>query len=153
VQSLDYVVFCSPTTANEEYTAATYPYGLVFKENPFQKYLELAKKYMLDEFFFAYEMVAQRNRAVSVMPIGNAGDLGPCLSGEGVLRLLREIGLFLHRQCRTSRLGVRPPTDSPIELAGPNMRRAACRSQPRPSEGSPRLATWLSLASARVLPQ
>ncbi|MEV5750526.1 hypothetical protein AB0L00_22120 [Actinoallomurus sp. NPDC052308] len=122
--TLDYVVFYSPTTANEEYTAATYPYGLVYAAAPFQKYLELAKKYLLDEFFFAYEMVAQRDRAVLVMPIGDAGDIGPWASGEGLLRLLREVGLFLHRQCRTSRLGLRPPTASPVELAGPNMRGA-----------------------------
>jgi hypothetical protein len=121
-RSLDYVVFYSPTTANEEYAAATYPYGLVYTAAPFQKYLDLARKYLLDEFFFAYEMVAQRSRAVLVMPIGNAGDVGPWGSGEGLLRLLREVGLFLHRQCRTSRLGLRSPIASPVELAGPNLR-------------------------------
>ncbi|WRZ91541.1 carboxypeptidase-like regulatory domain-containing protein [Streptomyces sp. NBC_01007] len=121
--ALDYVVFYSPTTQNEEYKDATYPYGLVNASAPFQKYMELAKKYLLDEFFFAYQMVAQRNRAVLVMPIANYGDLGPFASGEGLLRALREIGLFLHRQCRTSVKGVRPPRPSnPSELAGPNLR-------------------------------
>ncbi|GIH93244.1 hypothetical protein ACFFMN_00275 [Planobispora siamensis] len=121
--TLDYVVFYSPTTENEEYRGVAYPYGLVSQAAPFQKYMELAKKYLLDEFFFAYEMVAQHNRAVLVMPIADYGDLGPFSSGEGLLRALREIGLFLHRQCRTSRLGLRPPRSAhPMELAGPNLR-------------------------------
>jgi hypothetical protein len=120
--ALDYVVFYSPTTAIPDYTAATYPHGLVNAAAPFQKYLELARKYLLDEYFFAYQMVAQRNRAVLVVPVGDAGELGPFASGEGLLRALREIGLFLHRQCRTSRLGLRPPTGSRVELAGPNVR-------------------------------
>jgi hypothetical protein len=57
------------------------------------------------------------------MPICKHGDWGPFASGEAMLRLLREVSVFLHRQARTSSLGVRPPSDNPDELAGPNLRR------------------------------
>lgn len=122
LQSLDFVVFYSPHTG--PYTA-TYPYGLINPEFPFQQYFDLGKKYLLDEFYFAFQLLARRNQAVLVMPICKAGDWGSFASGEAMLRLLREVALFLHRQARTSSLGVRPPTAGPEELAGPNLRRYA----------------------------
>lgn len=116
---LDFVLFYSPNTSS--YTA-TYPYGLVDKDNPFQQYFDLGKKYLLDEFYFVAQLLARRNRAVTVMPIVSGTDLGPLNSGEGALRLLREVAAFLHRQCRTSSAGIRRPNDNPDELCGPNLR-------------------------------
>ncbi|GAA1739226.1 hypothetical protein [Luedemannella helvata] len=119
--ALDFVMYYSPHTA--EYTK-TYPYGLVGSTTPIQQYFELGKKYLLDEFYFIFELLAWRNRSVVVMPICNHGDWGPWGSGEAVYRLLREVSLFLHRQARTSNLGIRPAdANSPEELAGPNLRR------------------------------
>ena len=121
LDALDFVVYYSPHTA--EYTP-TYPYGLVGTTAPIQQYFELGKKYLLDEFYFIFELLAWRNRSVVVMPICNHGDWGPWGSGEAVLRLLREVSVFLHRQGRTSSVGIRPAdANSPEELAGPNLRR------------------------------
>ncbi|RKS76084.1 hypothetical protein BZB76_1433 [Actinomadura pelletieri DSM 43383] len=120
--SLDYIVFYSPHTQKSNFAEVTYPYGLA-KDGPSQTYLDLAKRYMLDTYYFVYSMIAQRSRAVLVMPISDFGDLGPFTRGEGLYRALREVGLFLHRQCRTSRLGLRPPRPpNVLELAGPNLR-------------------------------
>jgi hypothetical protein len=119
VSKLDFVLFYSPNTGS--YTAA-YPYGLVNKDNPFQQFFDLGKKYLLDEFYFVAQLLARRSRAITVMPIVKGTDWGPVNSGEGVLRLLREVAAFVHRQCRTSAAGVRPPNDNPQELCGPNLR-------------------------------
>jgi hypothetical protein len=119
VQALDFVVFLSPTTAD---FTATHPYGLIYEAAPFQEYLKLGSKYLLNDFYFVPQLLARKNRAITVMPICRNGDWGPFASGEGMLRLLREIAAFLHRQCRTSVAGVRPPESSYDELAGPNMR-------------------------------
>lgn len=119
VSTLDFAVFYSPKTLDY---AATYPYGLVNDASPLQEYFNLGKKYLLDEFYFVAQLLARRSRAVTVMPIVKGDDWGPVNTGEGLLRLLREVAAFLHRQCRTSVQGVRPPTDNPDELCGPNLR-------------------------------
>ncbi|EWZ78945.1 hypothetical protein FOWG_16887 [Fusarium oxysporum f. sp. lycopersici MN25] len=101
---LDMVVFFSPHTASY---VARYPFGLVPKSDPAdQQYMTLGKKYLLDEYGFAYNLIARRRQAVMVMPICKHGNWGPFSSGEGVFRLCREVALFLHRECRTSNLSV-----------------------------------------------
>nr|BFE60009.1 hypothetical protein GCM10020063_045350 [Dactylosporangium thailandense] len=122
VSRLDFVLFYSPNTSSY---SATYPYGLINRDSPFQQYFDLGKKYLLDEFYFVAQLLARRSRAITVMPIAHGTDLGPLVTGEGVLRLLREVAAFLHRQCRTSSAGVRPPADNPDELCGPNLRSLA----------------------------
>lgn len=120
LDALDFVVFFSPHTLSY---VAKYPYGLVpGTKPPDQQYMTLGKKYLVDEYFFVQQLLARRNRSVMVMPICNRGDWGPVTSGEGLLRLLREVSVFLHRQCRTSQLGVMKPTDHQDSLAGLNQR-------------------------------
>ncbi|MEU2663508.1 hypothetical protein [Micromonospora sp. NPDC007220] len=119
VTSLDFVVYCSPSTG--DYTAR-YPYGLVNAAAPLQEYLNLARKYLLDEAFFAFQSLGWGNRSVLVMPLFPQGQWGPFATGEGLLRMLREVAVFLHRQCRTSSLGLRKPDATAHELAGPNLR-------------------------------
>ncbi|PVH70219.1 hypothetical protein DL98DRAFT_577970 [Cadophora sp. DSE1049] len=102
---LDMVVFFSPHTRDYP---AKYPFGLVKKTNPGdQQYMTLGKKYLLDEYGFAYNLIARRRRAVMVMPICNKGSWGPYSSGEGIYRLCREVSVFLHREARTSNLSLK----------------------------------------------
>ncbi|KAM6513257.1 hypothetical protein FALCPG4_015704 [Fusarium falciforme] len=116
---LDFVVFFSPDTG---WYRARYPFGLVPPGD--QQYMTLGKRYLLDEFGFAYNLTAQGRQAVMVMPICKAGNWGPFSSGEGIFRLCREVALFLHRECRTSNLahtslgGVNPQ----VRLAGGSLR-------------------------------
>ena len=118
--AMDFVVFFSPHTASY---VARYPYGLVPKTKPpDQQYTTLGKKYLVDEYFFVQQLIARRNPSVVVMPICNHGDWEPFTSGEGLLRLLREVAVFLHRQCRTSRRGNMEPTADPDALCGLNQR-------------------------------
>ncbi|WP_344615264.1 carboxypeptidase-like regulatory domain-containing protein [Dactylosporangium salmoneum] len=131
LSQLDFVLFYSPNTSS--YSAA-YPYGLVNDASPFQQYFDLGKKYLLDEFYFVAQLLARKKRVVTVMPIVHGTDWGPLTTGEGALRLLREVAAFLHRQCRTSAAGVRPPGDNPDELCGPNLRTLA-RAVFRPGFG------------------
>jgi hypothetical protein len=120
LEALDFVVFFSPHTQSY---VAKYPYGLVpDTKPPDQQYMTLGKKYLVDEYCFVPQLLARRNQSVMVMPICNRGEWGPFASGEGLMRLLREVSLFLHRQCRTSQLGVMKPTDDPDSLAGLNQR-------------------------------
>jgi hypothetical protein len=120
LELLDFVVFFSPHTQSY---VAKYPYGLVRDTKPpDQQYMTLGRKYLVDEYFFVQQLLARRNRSVMVMPICNHGEWGPVASGEGLFRLLREVSVFLHRQCRTSNLGVMKPTDHPDSLAGLNQR-------------------------------
>ncbi len=55
-----------------------------------------------------HELAARQNPAVIVLPICAHGDWGPFASGSGILRLLREVAVFSHRECRTSSLGSPP---------------------------------------------
>ncbi|HEY1796174.1 MAG TPA: carboxypeptidase-like regulatory domain-containing protein [Stellaceae bacterium] len=105
VSTLDMWVFYSPTTQTYQ---GNYPFGLV--PDPHggpanQPYMSLASRYLLNEYGFIYETAAKDNPAVLVMPICRRGDWGPFASAEGVYRLLREVAVFLQRECRTSFLG------------------------------------------------
>jgi hypothetical protein len=124
--ALDFVTFFSPTTGG--YTAR-YPYGLNYAgptQDADQQYMSLGAKYALAEFGFAYELAAAGSAAVLVMPICRGGDWGPFASEEGLLRLLREIAVFLHRECRTSGLGTaQPGYDVNFRLAGGSLRSGA----------------------------
>jgi hypothetical protein len=121
VPALNFIVFNYPTTGGH---SATYPYGLISEAAPFQEFLYLARKFLLDDYFFAFQSLAWHNRSVLVLPILPDRRWDLFASGEGLLRLLREIALFLHRQGRTSVLGLRTPDGRvATELAGPNLRR------------------------------
>jgi hypothetical protein len=128
VTSLDMIVLYSPTTAGKPtFEQARYPFGLVAGENPsdspYQPYMKLGNRYILDEeFFFALQLAANNNQAVLVMPICAAGDWGSFQYGEGVLRLLREVAVFLHRECRTSNLGDKVNGSNPYRFAGGSTR-------------------------------
>ena len=105
VEALDMWVFFSPTTQTYQ---GNYPFGLVPGPKggvAAQPYMNLGAKYLLIEYGFIYEMAAKDNPAVLVMPICKHGDWGPFASAEGVYRLLREVAVFLQRECRTSFLG------------------------------------------------
>lgn len=120
--ALDFAVFLSPHT--QAYTAK-YPYGLLpAGSNPAdQQYMSLGAKYLLAEFGFAAEIAAAGFPTTLVMPICRQGDWGPFASGEGLLRLLREVAVFLHRECRTSNLGTsQPGYDVNYRLAGGSLR-------------------------------
>jgi hypothetical protein len=125
LETLDFNVFFTPSTYKY---VARHPFGLVPNTKPAdQQYMSLGGKYLLDEYFFVHQLLARRNRSILVAPICNQGDWGPFQSGEGIYRLLREAALFLHRQCRTSLTGVKPPTSN--GLAGPNLRHSGLLSK------------------------
>jgi hypothetical protein len=116
---LDFIVFFSPTTA--KYVPA-YPYGLDKGTGIKQPYLDLGVKYLVNEYFYVHPLIARRNRAILVMPLCRRGDWGPPGTGEGLLRLLREVALFLHREGRTSRLGNAQIDSRPDLLCGASVR-------------------------------
>jgi hypothetical protein len=122
LSTIDLVVFFSPHTSTY---SARYPFGLAKGVKPAdQQYLSLGKKYLLEEYGFAYELIARRRQAVIVMPICMKGDWGPFSSQAGLYRLCREVVLFLHRECRTSSLAMTQPgglTPS-VRLAGGSLR-------------------------------
>jgi hypothetical protein len=121
--ALDFITFFSPTTGGY---AATYPYGLLYAgegKAADQQYMSLGTKYLLAEYGFAYELAARGGAPTLVMPICRRGDWGPFASSEGLLRLLREVAVFLHRECRTSVLGSsQPGYDVSYRLAGGSLR-------------------------------
>jgi hypothetical protein len=119
LEALDFVVFFSPGTWH---FAPRFPYGLDRGTGVKQPYLDLGVKYLVNEYFFVYQLLAHRNRAVAVMPICKRGNYGPAAFGEGLLRLLREVALFLHREGRTSRLGNAPLESRPDLLGGASAR-------------------------------
>jgi hypothetical protein len=123
LETLDMVVYFSPNTSSYE---GIYPFGLVGGKGEGvadQPYMTLGKKYLLDEYYFAPEMTARRNPSVLVMPICRQGDWGPFATGGGLLRLLREVAVFLQRECRTSSLGVKQTAYDPAyRLAGASLR-------------------------------
>ena len=105
LELLDMVVFFSPHTGS--YTTS-YPFRLLpnTKAPPDQQYMTLGSKYLLQEYGFAYNLIARRRQAVMITPMCKAGKWGPYSSGEGIFRLCREVALLLHRECRTSNLGL-----------------------------------------------
>jgi hypothetical protein len=105
IDALNMWVFFSPTTQTYK---GNYPFGLVPapKEGVAnQPYMALGARFLLTEYGFTYEMAGKDNPTVLVMPICKHGDWGPFASAEGLYRLLREIAVFLQRECRTSFLG------------------------------------------------
>ncbi|KAK4223058.1 hypothetical protein QBC38DRAFT_426169 [Podospora fimiseda] len=98
---LDMVVFFSPTTAG---WPAKYPFGFPPKTVD-QSYMNLGRRYLVEDYGFVYNLLGRRRQAIMVMPICKQGDWGPFSSGEGLNRLCREVSVFLHRECRTSKLG------------------------------------------------
>ena len=119
LDALDFVVFFSPGTWSY---VPRFPYGLDRGADAIQPYLNLGVKYLVNEYFYVFQLLAHRNRAVAVMPICKRGDYGPAAFGEGLLRLLREVALFLHREGRTSRLGNASLDTRPDLLGGASAR-------------------------------
>lgn len=119
LESIDFVVFYTPSTSA---ISAAFPFGLEPTLPPNQPSLDLGVKYMANEYFFVHQLLARRNRAVVVMPIGKKGNYGPSATGEGMLRLLREVTLFLHREDRTSSAGNLHLESVPDLLAGSSAR-------------------------------
>jgi hypothetical protein len=122
LQALDMVVFFSPHTAAY---VGNYPFGVVGAKGapPVQPYIELGRKYLLDEYGFVYDLIARGIAATVVMPICRHGDWGPFASGVGMSRLLNEVAVFLHRECRTSNLGVKQTAYDPAyRFAGASLR-------------------------------
>jgi hypothetical protein len=117
LEALDMFVFFSPTTAAYK---AKYPFGVIPGEkqgsDPDQQYMSLGSKYLLEQYGFAYELIARKRQAVLVMPICRHGDWGPYVTGEGMFRLCREVALFLHRECRTSNKALLSSAGVPHEL-------------------------------------
>lgn len=119
LDAVDFVVFYTPSTSA---ISAVFPFGLDPALPPNQPSLDLGVKYMANEYFFVHQLLARRNRSVIVMPIGKRGAYGPSATGEGMLRLLREITLFLHREGRTSSAGNLRLDSVPDLLAGSSAR-------------------------------
>jgi hypothetical protein len=118
VSALDMVVFFCPNAA--QYTV-TYPFGA--SETYGQQYMYLGARYLLTQYMFVPELVANNNQAVVVMVIPNQSNWPPFNSGSALYRLLREVSVFLHRECRTSKLGVTPKGYDPsLEFAGGSLR-------------------------------
>jgi hypothetical protein len=123
VEALDIVVLFSPTTAGKPQFRTSYPFGLIQDGGHiYQPYMLLGKRYVTDEFYYAYQLAARGNQAILVMPICAAGDWGPFRYGEGLLRLLREVAVFVHAQYRTSRLAEAHNKDKPGRLEGASTR-------------------------------
>jgi hypothetical protein len=119
LDALDFVVFFSPGTWK---FVPRFPYGLDRGVGVKQPYLDLGVKYLVNEYFYVLQLLAHRNRAAVVMPICKRGQYGPVAFGEGLLRLLREVALFLHREGRTSRLGNASLSTRPDLLGGASAR-------------------------------
>ncbi|MDJ0344433.1 hypothetical protein QMK19_21045 [Streptomyces sp. H10-C2] len=122
LDALDMVVFYTPHTGAY---SARYPFGITKGASPGdQAYMSLGTKYLMQEYGFAYNLAARRRQAVAVMPICKAGDWGPFTSAEGLFRLCREVALFLHRECRSSNLGLTTlgGLDRTMWLAGGSLR-------------------------------
>jgi hypothetical protein len=122
VSAVDMIVFFSPSTLIKGFESTPYPFGAFqAKANVpgTQPYMDLATRYMLSQFAFIYQLLAQRKNgkdrnAVIVMPLSPSGSWGPYASGEGIFRLCREVAVFLHREGRTGNSrALRGPDQSP----------------------------------------
>jgi hypothetical protein len=106
-RSLDFVVFYSPSTAINEYhldQGQVYPYGLKTTTEQGkivvgQPYItQLGQNYLFNWQYLVYQLLAAKKKAIMVMPINNYGDWRPFQTRSGVLRLLKEIAHYAHKQ-------------------------------------------------------
>ena len=120
--SLDFIVFFSPSTRNVNFPSdefpytANYPYQLMKPKQPDkgkrstevrQPYVGAGHLYLFSQYFFSYQLLASGKKAVLVMPIFppfHEGEWGPFASQSGLMRLLKEVCHFLHKQLYTTHL-------------------------------------------------
>jgi hypothetical protein len=148
IRRRDVIVFLPPHTARPEY-AVNFPYGLNLSgnrdrfEQPF--FSRLAVAYMFGRHWLVHQVLAAKRNPVLVMPIWPSTTTDPLLSQVGLMRLLREVLHFAHRQ------GVTTPLKSMYSYAPPLVgseriptirRELFARFEPTPSVGQVAVAGY-----------
>jgi hypothetical protein len=104
----DAIVFYTPNTdpargylSDSPPYRGNYPYGLNQSDNPTkltQRYVTLGLRYLFNEKFLAYQLLAAARDSLLIVPIQPFGNWEVFQRPEGVARLLAEAILFEHRQ-------------------------------------------------------
>lgn len=122
---LDCVVFFSPSTALAKFPVdrlpyrGRYPYGMT---KPSQEYPRHPQNYLFSGVHLVHQLLAAGSKAALIMPVAPYGDWSLFQTHAGLMRLLLECSLFLHRELLTTRHASVRPVGPDLVNAGGSVR-------------------------------